>query len=145
MLIKGSDERERRVQQRKLAGEVNAKIDAVTQDESSKSGRETERKLPPGEMRANILVAQPANAVVEDVSIGGLKISSGAKLEANSHLGIFFKIPGKESGVTLICEVIWHKQWAAGMSHSTGLKILTTTDDKIFTAFVEQLPQLIES
>ena len=137
MLFKGNGGfkgKERRSQERKDAGRVSAEV--------HNPPRKSERKLPPPDMRASVLVDHPGNGIIEDVSREGLKISSPILLKEKSQIGVHFRFPDKDSGVTLICQVVWSQPWGAGMAHQAGLQIIKTTDDQGFVAFVDRLPSL---
>lgn len=136
-----SAKKERRKTPRKnLAQAVNAAISTnpVNYDQL----RESPRKQPQSELRARILADVDANGVVLDVSQGGLRISSVLQLEPNREIGIFLVLPSKEKGITFICQVRWHMPYVTGMEHWTGLKIIKTSDDQGFTAFIDQLPEM---
>lgn len=102
--------------------------------------RQTPRKRTPEEMRASILADGFSNGVIEDGSRGGLRINSAIRLMLEKEIGIFFKVPGKNQGITLICQVKWLKD--EGMYHRAGLRIIETTDNQSFLAFVDGLPPL---
>ena len=140
---------DRRNQVRKQ-GQFPGEIKDSSSMEDVTALRASPYKRTPQRMRANVLLSKAAETfegtqaqcVVLDVSEKGLKISSAVKqLKPETKVGVFFEIPG-DGGVTLICEVRWHQPWAKGFENWTGLKILSSTDDESFKAFVDELPPL---
>lgn len=126
-----------------IEGSAEKNVQAV-EPVSYEKLRETPRKQTPQEIRASIMVDGFSNGVIADVSKGGLRINSVIKLQLEKEIGVFFKLPGQNTGITLICQVRWLKECKDGMSHCAGLKIIRTSNDQGFCAFVDNLP-LIEA
>jgi hypothetical protein len=108
------------------------------------------RKLPRRELesplKAHVLSAHDVNCDIRDISEAGLCILSMVNLEPKQKIAIFFQLPQwyiqETVGITLICEVVWHKPQAREnpMAKATGLKVVSSTDDELFRDFVKKLP-----
>ncbi len=120
-------------------------------DGTFKPPREVSRKIPTEALNARLLAAQNANCTIVDISEIGLRICHSVNLNEGETVGIFFQIflglPNEEKGITLICQVIWHKPWKAakGLGHLTGLNIIHNSDDVSYKQFVASLPTLAQA
>lgn len=107
--------------------------------------REIDRKKLVDPVPARLLAAQNANCTIENVSERGLCICSVANLSKGQRVGVFFQflteISKEAKGITLICEVKWHRVNKANqMAYLTGLAIIENSDSNSYKEFVDSLP-----
>ncbi len=133
----------RRQEERKQFQDPN-QLPAVMQTNSGfESARQIERKKLSESMPAHVLSSQDVHCWIQDVSEKGLCIISSVTLKVAQSIGVFFELPQETFpgiGITLICKVVWHKPYSAGMAHLTGLQIETCTDSQSYKNFVNSLP-----
>jgi hypothetical protein len=113
------------------------------------------RQLPRRELqlpaKAHVLSTQDVFCDIRDISEGGLCIISMVDLAPEQRIAIFFQLPewyiNETVGITLICEVVWHKPQAREnpMAKATGLKVVSSTDDELFRDFVKKLPAPVQA